>query len=527
MENYLHEFMRIFFSNSRLIKRFFLVFVAFTLLLTIALKQSFEITAEVIVQSKKLSQTDSTSSLSTETDKFIPTSLADMETESNILRSSSLARQTLIELVNEGKFEQKDSFVKKTITNPIKNLIVLPLKNNIINPSKQFIGLDTDPVRDTKLDELLKQVIKSLKIETLPGSNIILITFSSADPAQGTAFVERLLQNYLTNRQDLQSNELPQIFYEQKKLHYKQRIDDLENSRLSILENANASDPTEEITFRLNAINTEEQSLNLYHDRSLESQHWLDYLQENLNLAKKSANRDFTFPFTFKQTIGNIAYEDREIKDIGEKLTEQIIRFNNASLSFTSDSLPIREQRKQMDATHQQFLKLVMNRITERSKELAIIKVTIKQKTGRIEQYKARVKNLQEIQSHLRQLDTEIDALHKAFFAYTQRYEESLGQNLIDGALSNARILSKPYEPAEAAFPKPMVIIPLGILTALLLAISLGYVREFFDHSFKLSAQIPEHLGLPVLLVIDADIEKNINTHKPGSIAWVWYWIKK
>ena len=527
MENYLHEFMRIFFSNSRLIKRFFLVFVAFTLLLTIALKQSFDVTAEVIVQSKKLSQTDSTSSLSTETDKFIPTSLADMETESNILRSSSLTRQTLIELVAEGSFEQSESLIKKIIIKPIKNFITSPLKNYVINPAKEFIGLDVDPIRDTSLDELLQKVIKDLKIETLPGSNIILITYSAADPVQGTVFVDRLLQNYLKNRQDLQSNELPQVFYEQKKLHYKDRIDDLENSRLGILEAANASDPTEEITFRLNAINTEEQSLNIYYDRLLESQQWLSYLTEKLSLAKKSANANFTFPFTFKQTIGNIAYEDREIKDIGEKLAEQIGRFNNASLAFTSNSLPIKEQRKQLGVTHQQFLTLVSNRITERSKELDIIKSTIAQKTARIEEYKARVKALQEIQSKLRQFDTEIDALHKAFFAYTQRYEESLGQNIIDGALSNARILSNPYEPAEASFPKPMVIIPLGILTALLLAISLGYVKEFFDHSFKLPGQIPEHLGLPVLLVIDAEIEEQHNPHKPGTIAWLWYWIKQ
>lgn len=527
MENYLHEFMRVFFSNSRLIKRIFLVFVALTLLLTIAMKQTFDITAEVIVQSKKLSQTDSTSSLSAETDKFIPTSLADMETESNILRSSSLTRQTLIELIAEGKYAPTESLVKKIIINPIKNFIVLPLKNYVINPAKELLGLDVDPIRDTELDELLAQALKDLEIETLPGSNIILITFSARDPAQGTIFVDRLLHNYLNNRQDLQSNELPQVFYEQKKLHYKNRIDDLESSRLSILENANASDPTEEITFRLNAINTEEQSLNLYHDRLLESQYWLDYLNESLALAKKSGNTNFTFPFTFKQEIGNIAYEDREIKDIGEKLSEQIGRLNNASLTFTNDSFPIKEQRKQINATYQQFLKLVSNRINERTQELNIIKSTIQQKTTRIDQYKNRVKNLQEIQSNLRQFDTEIDALHKAFFAYTQRYEESQGQNLLDGALSNARILSEPYEPAEAAFPKPKVMIPLGILTALLLAISLGYVREFFDHSFKLPAQITEHLNLPVLLVIDAEIEEQHNPHKPGSFAWLWYWIKK
>ena len=527
MENYLHEFMRIFFSNSRLIKRFFLAFVVLTLLLAISLKQSFDITAEVIVQSKKLSQTDSTSSLSAETDKFIPTSLVDMETESNILRSSSLTRQTLIELSSEGLFEQSDSLFKKTIINPIKKFIISPLKNYIINPIKKIIGLDTDPIRDTRLDELLQKTLKDLKVETLPGSNIILITFSSADPAQGTIFVDRLLRNYLKNRQDLQSNELPQVFYEQKKLHYKDRIDDLESSRLSILEEAKTSDPTEEITFRLNAINTEEQSLNIYYDRLLESKQWLNYLKENLSLAKKSSNANFTFPFTFKQTIGNIAYEDREMKDIGEKLAEQISRLHNASLAFTSDSLPIKQQRKQLGVTHQQFLTLVSNRVTERTKEQDIIQSTIEQKTARIEEYKARVKSLQEIQSKLRQFDTEIDALHKAFFAYTQRYEESLGQNIIDGALSNARILSKPYEPADAAFPKPMVIIPLGVLTALLLAISLGYVKEFFDHNFKLPSQITQHLDLPVLLVIDAEIEKQHNPHKPGSIAWLWYWIKQ
>lgn len=527
MENYLHEFTRVFFSNSRLIKRFFLVFVTLTLLLTIALKQSFDITAEVIVQSKKLSQTDSTSSLTSESDKFIPTSLADMETESNILRSSSLARQTLLELTEEGKFYQNDSLIKRIIINPVKNHIISPLKNYVINPIKSLIGLDTDPVRDTSLDEMLKQVTKNLKIETLPGSNIILITFSSSDPAQGTVFVSRLLENYLENRQNLQSNELPQVFYEQKKLHYKNIIDDLESKRLNILETAKASDPTEEITFRLDAINTEEQSLNGYYDRLLESKKWIEYLSKNLELARKSRDTNFSFPFTFKQTIGNIAYQDSEIREVGEKLSDQISRFNNASLAFTGDSHPIKEQRKQLFETHKQFLTLVSNRIAERNNELAIIEATIEQKSVRIKEYKERITILQKTQSKLRQLDTEIDALHKAFFAYTQRYEESLGQNIIDGALSNARVLSQPYEPTEAAFPKPMLMIPLGVLTALLLSISLGYIREFFDHSFKLPAQITEHLDLPVLLVIDAEVIEEHNPHKPGTFAWLWYWVKK
>lgn len=51
-ENYLHEFFRILFANRQLVKRVFLVFAVIALLLPLVLKQSFDITAEVIVQSK-------------------------------------------------------------------------------------------------------------------------------------------------------------------------------------------------------------------------------------------------------------------------------------------------------------------------------------------------------------------------------------------------------------------------------------------------------------------------------------------
>ena len=99
----------------RLIKRFFLIFSAVVLLLPLLLKQSFDITAEVIVQSKKLSQSDSASSLTAETDKFVPTSLADMETEANILRSTTLVRQTILGLSEEGRFSMPEKLNLKVM----------------------------------------------------------------------------------------------------------------------------------------------------------------------------------------------------------------------------------------------------------------------------------------------------------------------------------------------------------------------------------------------------------------------------
>ncbi|MDR1888036.1 MAG: hypothetical protein LBQ81_01400 [Zoogloeaceae bacterium] len=527
MENYLREFLRILFANRRLIKRIFLVFAAITLLLPLTLKQRFEITAEVIVQSKKLSQTNTSTILASDPDKYIPPSLTDMETEGNILRSSTLVRQTIAGLRDEGRYSVKPGLPDRLFFLPLKRFVSDPLRAHVINPLRTWFGLEVDPVRDTTLDVWTQQAIEDLTIETVPGSNVVLVAYRSPDPAQGTRFVERLLDNYLKIRQSLQSNDLPQSFYEQKKAQYEARLNDLENRRQTLLNAAHASDPKEEITVRLNFINTEEHALNTYRDRALENQHWLEYLKQNLVSAKKAGLTDYTFPFAFVNIADDAVYEDREIKRLGEQLMELVSSYNKTSETFQENSPPVQELRAQIVHARQQFLKVVENRIRERGSALEVVNAIIAQKTARINEDKARVRQLQEVHSKLRQLDTEIGALHQAFFSYTQRYEESRGQNLIDNAMSNARVLSPPFEPTEPAFPKPLLIIPLGLVTGLLLAIALSYIREFFDHRFKHPRQIRQHLDLPVLMVINAVEAPVINPHKNWSRKWFWHWIRQ
>ncbi|VVO06560.1 GumC family protein [Pseudomonas fluorescens] len=525
-ENYLHEFFRIFFANRQTVKRVFLVFAVIALALPLMLKQSFDITAEVIVQSKKLSQSDAATALTQETDKFIPPSLADMETESNILRSPTLIRQTMTQLREQGEFITTPGMLDKLVFAPLNQYLINPFREHVINPVREVIGLESEPVRDTTLDALTQQAIADLKIETLPGSNVISIVYSYDDPALGTKFVDQLLKNYLQNRQDLQSNELPLAFYEQKKNQYQVRLDGLEGNRLALLQRISSSDPKEEITFRLNAINTEEQALNLYRDRLLQSQRWLDYLKTSLTAANGTKVSDYTFPYTFTTTADNVVFEDREIRQLSEQLTSLVTRYNNDLAIFQPGSEPMLLTREQIGRARQQFLKVVNNRILERTNDLAIVTSVINQKTARIAEYKNRVHQLQQTQSKLRQMDTEIDALHAAFFTYTQRYEESSSERSLGSDLSNARILSPPYEPTEAAFPKPLLIIPFGLITGLLLAIAIVYVREFFDHRFKHPAQITHQLGLPVLLVINDQHVDQPNPHRNWSVPSFMHWVR-
>ncbi|BBP64293.1 hypothetical protein PHLH5_18340 [Pseudomonas sp. Cab53] len=525
-ENYLHEFFRIFFANKQWVKRVFLIFAVIALVLPLMLKQSFDITAQVIVQSKKISQGDATTSLNQENATFIPPSLADMETESNILRSPALIRQTISTLRDQGEYTPSPGIFNRWVSDPFKRYITTPLREYAINPLRDALGLEVDPVRDTVLDTLTDEAVENLKIETLPGSNVISIVYSFGDPAQGTRFVAQLLQNYLASRQELQSIELPQTFYEQKKSQYQHRLDGLESTRLTLLEGVGSADPKEEITFRLNAINTEEQALNLYQDRLLQSQRWLDYLKTSLASANSSRFNDYTFPFTFTTTVDNIAFEDREIKQLGEQLTGQVARYMNDLAIFQPGSEPMLLAREQIVRTRQQFLKVVSNRIQERTTDLAVVSSVINQKVERIAEFKERIHQLQETQSKLRQMDTEIDALHAAFSTYAQRFAEASTARSLDSDLSNARVLSPPFEPTAPAFPKPMLIIAFGLFSGLLLAIALVYVREFFDHRFKHPAQISQQLDVPVLLVINEQSPDQVNPHRNWSLPSLVHWVR-
>src|SRR5690606_32067350 len=145
---------RIFFANKQWVKRIFLIFAVIVLVLPLMLKQSFDITAQVIVQSKKISQGDATTSLNQEDARFIPPSLADMETESNILRSPGLVRQTISALRDQGEYTSSPGVFNKWVSDPLQRYVTTPLREYLINPVRDGLGLEVDPVRDTQLDML-------------------------------------------------------------------------------------------------------------------------------------------------------------------------------------------------------------------------------------------------------------------------------------------------------------------------------------------------------------------------------------
>jgi uncharacterized protein involved in exopolysaccharide biosynthesis len=514
-DNYVREFLRIFFANSRLIKRVFFGFVVITFSVLLLVEKTFELTGEVIVLSKRLNQTHNSELVGGVRVQYIPASLADMETEANILRSLSLIRKTVSELSAEGKFYQTPSFFQVYIKQPIKETIILPLRTYVIDPVKEALGLTSKPKVDNEVDKLVDLAVDSLNIKTIPGSNIILVMFSCPDAKMGVNFVNKLLDNYLMTHSYLLVDEGPSSVFLKKKRLYKQNFAQLEQKKLTLLNKYKVANPQQELVFTVESIENETKELNDYQDAYAENEEWLKYLEKHWQHLKRVNNLSVnTVPFSFTRILGTDAYDDKEIHMQSERVTLLYSEYSTALFSYKQGSFKVKQIKKRLAHERSRFIALIKNRILERKKSLDITAFLIKQKKQRINKLNVRAKILKEVKLLEEQLDIEINAIKEALFAYSQKYEEKRAENLAEAnGLSNVKILSWPFIPPEPAFPKPKLIIPLGIMTGLILALSLGYLKEFFDHTFKHPNHVSKYLGIPVIAVID-----DISSKKKKSI---------
>ncbi|MGI0118192.1 GumC family protein [Zooshikella sp. RANM57] len=508
-ENYLHEFLRIFFANQQLIKRVFILFVSISILVPVIVEDHYELTGEVLVLSKKLSQSDADTVLTGDTDKFVPLTVIDMETESNILRSTGLIRTTVSELYQAGKLSLASLEAATWLGIVFENYIIKPLQQYIIQPMSQLLGVKEKDIQHLEIDKLTTDVLENLTIEPVPGSNVINVTFISVNPEQGVILVNSLLNNYLLTRDQLQSAELPYDLFKKKRDHYRERYAELEKMKLDLLTKYQAANPEQELIQVLASYDDEQESLYDYLDTHLEKQRWVEYLTLHLQHLKSTSQlTEYTFPYTFTETAGSVAYDDKEIRLQLEEVSKLVGEYSNASMSFKADSLKIKRISARLARERNALLKLFTNRIQQRQMELAVLEETITAKQQRLKQYETRIDDLRKVASRIEQVETEIKAMNEAFFSYSQQFEEKRMMQLVDNVrLSNARILSRPFIPAEPAFPQLKIILPIGAMTGFLLALAIGYLREFFDHTFKQPSHVEKYLNIPVFATLD-DVSK-------------------
>ena len=156
------------------------------------------------------------------------------------------------------------------------------------------------------------------------------------------------------------------------------------------------------------------------------------------------------------------------------------------------------------------------NRIVEILRgQVAVVRAQEKSMAARVNQIQKRIDTGSENQAQLRALQSEVDANGAIYKTFLSRFKEITGQGQIQQA--DARVISPAAIPSEPTFPKTRLMIALAILGAIIVAIGVAFVVEFFDQSIRTAGQMEQFAGATALALIP--VIKSARTNKAVAVG--------
>jgi len=476
-ENYVREFYDIFFAQKRVIFWTTAVFLVLAVLVAFLWPPTYSATGSILVKGKKIEK--SPESLTQTYEKFYPVTKEDLVSEEQTLRSFDVAKKTLIFLKSHKLYKKRSpSFIASIFNKSSKYAIVLK-KNKEGALPKDFI------------DEVYG-VMDSIKTEVIPSSNVIRVAFFDKNPGYATTVVNTLMNQYLLYRQEINSPGQVELFYHGQVARIKKLLDEKEQALMALAEKINISNPDREIENNLLLKKDLMRQLSSLKRDFIEKKMYVKHLKNAL--ASKKVEY-FSF-ITYDQS--------KVITDMSSRLLNAFVERENALETFKQESRKIKLIDKKIKHISSSLKREVASYIQNQVNELNILK-------NKLAQVKKRLRNLDDINILLKRqvikakgIKRDIDLLQSSYTTLQRREEEARINSAVNATNLSyfVSIMSRAFPSNGPVFPKKGVVIPLGLLIGFIIGCSFGFMREYFDHTFKKPRDVEAYVGLPVLFSI-------------------------
>ena len=519
-ENSLKYFFIVLFANKKLILNIAFFFSLLAVITAFLYPPVYCITGSLIVKSKKIQTSPESVQDNIYNKTILPPTTEDVQLETKIITSYDLIRTSVQGLVEEGAALSMTQsrlkwFIKKTIINPLRSLAIA-------------LGLKKEKEEISFVDQISMEAAANLKTVILPGSNIIEVRLYHNDPAQGTLTLGSMFDNYLKFRHKVFSNPNAGNLFRGQTKTYIEEVDQLKQERLKLLKDYSVSDVQKEIESQLDMISTMKQDLFVLEDEFLKKQRTMAYMDKLLQEYTPIDDSTYKpFPYDF---------EDEKIKNFSNRMDDLLFEYYDTLRVFKADAKKSQLLKNQIDKLWVELVELIRKKIELQKNELETLKQTIENKKKNVARFVNRNEELIEVESMLDRLNTKIALLKGNYETFYQKLEESKIEEASEASqMSNVQILSRASIPDKPFFPRKIVVIPLGILTGILIGISVALIREFFDRTFKTPFQATRHLNLPCIGSIGFSgeiVEQPLITKRMGKIylimciiAVVFFWL--
>jgi uncharacterized protein involved in exopolysaccharide biosynthesis len=342
-------------------------------------------------------------------------------------------------------------------------------------------GADADPVY---------RVLRNLKTTIVPASNVIDVQLLNGQPLVAVDLLGAIMDEYLAYRQQFYRVKRPSAeFFAQQAQRFNDGIRQKEDEQIGLVSETGVSDPRTEIAANIHLKKNLEESLNGLRSQRIDTSLTLQHIEKALG-----AEEIQYFSYINNPLISEISLRVAALQTERGTLL-RIYQPGSEKVAAVDEQL--RETWHSLRGEVAAFKEDVRRR-------LAVLDQQIRQLELDIAGYDRRnvALNAQLVESE--RLAREAGVLKTSFEQYSARRDEvEINAQLGEGEpLVYASIMNRAFPSDGPVFPQRNVVIPFGLLVGLLVGCSLGFVREYFDHTFKKPSDVAAYTGLPVLFSI-------------------------
>lgn len=474
-------------GNRRLIFSVTAIFLAGALGILLLASPVYNISGTILITSKKLDIPPEAVLTDPDASRAIPPSREDLLTEIHLITSESNIRQAIGNLIEKDiPLAQKDSFLAR-LKEGIKSSIAPAVRFF----RELFHGKNIEKI-DTFQDVMTKKMREKLSAEIVPGANVIIVSLKYGNPDTGQIILDAVLNNYLKFRINKYSHPSGAVFFRNKKEIYEKELARLHKDKIKLLQTNGVNDPEKELAIQMNRIaRMTEHADTLREDIKNETEQLHTLRQAYAKYMGMAERIYYPFPYSF---------EDREISRYNESYNNLLLESIELVRVYKKESQKVSEMEKQLKNIWQKLMFLIENKIEARNANLDYLHRSLA--TAQTDLVLLRKENeiLIGLHSEISQIDHNIELIRHNYDTIFHKKEASeIRQASIAAQLSNVQILQEATAKPGPLFPKTGAVIPISILAGLITGLCVSFIKEFFDHTFRVPEHVYEHLDLPVI----------------------------
>jgi uncharacterized protein involved in exopolysaccharide biosynthesis len=347
---------------------------------------------------------------------------------------------------------------------------------------KKLIFSDEEDIT-SKEKAIIAKIMSNLRIELAPKSYVLDVFLNWGDPQKAEIVLDTLMSQYISYRKEIYNPSEAETFFEQQLSRFSTQIEEAETRLIKLSRKSNSLSPIQSIDNNLAVERDLKRQLNTLHAELLDKRNSIRYLEDAL------ASQETAF-------FGSI--ENEGIIASFKELQKLIIERAELLAVYHSGARRVRAIDEQIKNITKYLRAEVRGLIKDYRSKCKSIESQIADMEARLGDIATKNILLYSNSIELDRINRDKELLEESYNTFAKRLEEARIDNTTEAnRLFWVSIVSKARASTAPVFPNKKVVIPLGVLLGFISGCTIGFLFEFFDHTFKRPEDVSNYTDLP------------------------------